>query len=139
MRVRGPSHSTLFNAFALVILVTNTLSQKNGPKAKAHHHALKRPRSAGMFQPLGQNLPNGAADKLREDGALACQSDRQLQPLDGRRGAPDRKRMVIRSPDGAARSVRAIAAHNPRRRPTLIRMNHECAGAVGFSGWLGRR
>jgi len=35
--------------------------------------------------------------------------DRPLQPLDGRREAPDRKRMSIRSPVGAARSVRAIA------------------------------
>jgi len=35
--------------------------------------------------------------------------DRPLQPLDGRRAAPDRKRMSIRSPDGAALSVRAIA------------------------------
>jgi len=34
--------------------------------------------------------------------------DRPLQPLDGRREAPVRKRMVIRSTDGAARSVRAI-------------------------------
>ena len=52
--------------------------------------------------------PNGAADKLREGGPLAGQTDRQLQPLDGRRGAPGRKRMAIRSVDGAARSVRAI-------------------------------
>jgi hypothetical protein len=37
------------------------MSQKNGPKAKAHHHALKRPRSAGMFQPLAQNLPATAS------------------------------------------------------------------------------
>jgi len=28
-------------------------------------------------------------------------ADRPLQPLDGRREAPDRKRMLIRSPDGA--------------------------------------
>ncbi len=34
--------------------------------------------------------------------------DCPLQPRDGRREAPDRKRMVIRSPDGAARRVRAI-------------------------------
>jgi hypothetical protein len=34
--------------------------------------------------------------------------DRPMQPLDGRRGAPDRKRMAIRSPVGVARSVRAI-------------------------------
>jgi len=39
---------------------------------------------------------------------LARVDDRPLQPLDGRRGAPDRKRMSIRSPDGAAQSVRAI-------------------------------
>ena len=39
---------------------------------------------------------------------LARVDDRPLQPLDGRREAPDRKRMIIRSPDGAARSVRAI-------------------------------
>jgi len=29
--------------------------------------------------------------------------DRPLQPLDGRRRAPDRKRMAIRGSDGAAR------------------------------------
>jgi len=34
----------------------------------------------------------------------------QLQELSNGREAPDRKRMIIRSPDGAARSVRAIAA-----------------------------
>jgi len=34
--------------------------------------------------------------------------DRPLQPLDGRREAPGRQRMGIRSADGAARSVRAI-------------------------------
>jgi len=28
--------------------------------------------------------------------------DRPLQPLDGRRKAPDRKRMLIRSPEGAS-------------------------------------
>jgi len=39
---------------------------------------------------------------------LARVDDRPLQPLDGRREAPDRKRMLIRSPDGAAQSVRAI-------------------------------
>jgi hypothetical protein len=33
---------------------------------------------------------------------LARVDDRPLQPLDGRREAPDRKRMIIRSPDGAA-------------------------------------
>jgi hypothetical protein len=37
-------------------------------------------------------------------------ADRLLQPLDGRREATDSKRMVIRSPDGAARSVRAVAS-----------------------------
>jgi hypothetical protein len=31
-----------------------------------------------------------------------------MQPLDGRRNAPVRQWMTIRSPDGAARSVRAI-------------------------------
>ncbi len=51
---------------------------------------------------------NGAAGKLQEDGTRAYQPDRPLHPLDGRRETPDRKRMVIRSPDGAARSVRAI-------------------------------
>jgi len=39
---------------------------------------------------------------------LARMGDCPLHPLDGRREAPDRKRTVIRSPDGAARSVRAI-------------------------------
>ena len=49
------------------------------------------------------NTANGAADKLPEGGTLVRQPDRQLQPLDGRREAPHRKRVVIRSPDGAAR------------------------------------
>jgi len=57
---------------------------------------------------LDSDNANGAADKLREGGTLACRPDRQLQPLDGRRVAPGRKWMVIRSADGAARSVRAI-------------------------------
>ncbi|MCS6804708.1 MAG: hypothetical protein RMM98_15670 [Acidobacteriota bacterium] len=39
---------------------------------------------------------------------LACVDARPLHPLDGRREAPDRKRMAIRSADGVARSVRAI-------------------------------
>ena len=34
-------------------------------------------------------------ERARVDGCM-------LQPFDGRRGAPDRKRMAIRSPDGAA-------------------------------------
>ena len=34
--------------------------------------------------------------------------DRLLQPLDGRRKAPHRKRKVIRSEDGAAPGVRVI-------------------------------
>jgi len=42
--------------------------------------------------------------------AQAC----QLQLFDGRRVAPDRKRMTIRRPDGAARSVRAIDAGQAR-------------------------
>jgi hypothetical protein len=45
---------------------------------------------------------------------LARVDDRPLQPLDGRREAPDRKRMLIRSPDGAAQSVRAIVKDNQR-------------------------
>ncbi len=44
--------------------------------------------------------------------------DCPLHPLDGRREAPDRKRMVIRSPDGAAQSVRAIG-HANQRAPSL--------------------
>ena len=36
--------------------------------------------------------------------------DRPLQPLDGRREAPDRKRMAIRSPDGAAASAPSSCA-----------------------------
>ena len=43
--------------------------------------------------------------------------DRPLQPLDGRREAPDRKRMLVRSPDGAARSVRAIVSGEARGPP----------------------
>jgi hypothetical protein len=39
---------------------------------------------------------------------LARVDDCPLQPLDGRREAPDRKRVAIRNADGAARSVRAI-------------------------------
>jgi len=39
---------------------------------------------------------------------LARVDDRPLQPLDGWRKAPDRKRMGIRSADGTARTVRAI-------------------------------
>ncbi len=47
--------------------------------------------------------------------------DRPLQPLDGRREAPDRQRMAIRSADGAARSVRAIDQRNPRDgRPRAV-------------------
>ncbi|MFH1218901.1 MAG: hypothetical protein V1694_00405, partial [Candidatus Eisenbacteria bacterium] len=66
-------------------------------------------------------LPNGAADKLRREGTLACLTERQLHPLDGRREAPDRERMAIRSPDGAARSVRAIDALHLRARPAQPR------------------
>jgi len=40
---------------------------------------------------------------------LASGDRRPLRPLNGRCEAPDRKRMIIRSTDGAARSVRAIA------------------------------
>ncbi|MCK5601458.1 hypothetical protein KAR91_06310, partial [Candidatus Pacearchaeota archaeon] len=43
--------------------------------------------------------------RMRE---LAREDDRPLHPLDGRRFAPDRMRMGIRSDDGVARSVRAI-------------------------------
>lgn len=39
---------------------------------------------------------------------LARADRRTLQPLDGQRVAPDGKRMVIRSTDGAERSVHAI-------------------------------
>jgi hypothetical protein len=38
----------------------------------------------------------------------AREDDCPLHALDGRREAPDRKRVVIRNADGAARSVRAI-------------------------------
>jgi hypothetical protein len=41
---------------------------------------------------------------------LARADGRLLQPLDGRREAPDIKWMVICSADGTARSVRAICA-----------------------------
>ena len=40
---------------------------------------------------------------------LARVVDRPLQPLDGRREAPGRQRMAIRSPDGAARSDPKVA------------------------------
>jgi len=42
-------------------------------------------------------IANGAADQRRGGGELAHQPSRPLQPLDGRREAPDRKRMAIRS------------------------------------------
>jgi len=57
--------------------------------------------------------PNGAADQRRGGGELAHQPNRPLHPLDGRREAPDRQRMAIRSADGAARSVRAIDRDEP--------------------------
>jgi hypothetical protein len=53
-------------------------------------------------------LSNGAADQQRRNREVARGADRLLQPLDGRREATISKRMVIRSPDGAARSVRGI-------------------------------
>jgi len=40
---------------------------------------------------------------------LARFDRRPLHPLDGRREVPDKRRVIIRSPDGAVRSVRAIA------------------------------
>ena len=45
---------------------------------------------------------------------LARVDDRPMQELDGQREALDRKQMVVRSPDGAAQSVRAIAPHVSR-------------------------
>jgi|GEM_PF-2269610 len=50
----------------------------------------------------------GGANQRRADARLLGLDDIPLQPLDGRRQAPDRKRMSIRSPDVAAQSVRAI-------------------------------
>jgi hypothetical protein len=41
-------------------------------------------------------------DQRRANGELARVDDRPLQPPDGRREAPDRKRISIRNPDGAA-------------------------------------
>ena len=77
---------------------------------------------------------NGAADKLREGGTLACRPDRQLQPLDGRRVAPGRKWMVIRSADGAARSIRAIGLElsGPAKMPSHYRA--ALAGSAPASG-----
>jgi hypothetical protein len=46
-----------------------------------------------------------SSGRIRE---FARGAGRLLQPLDGRREATDSKRMLIRNPDGAARSVRAI-------------------------------
>jgi len=70
---------------------------------------------------------------------LARVDDRPLQPLDGRREAPDRQRMAIRSADGAARSVRAIALLHPRRAPGCISNSSECslAPAVGCERQFG--
>ena len=56
---------------------------------------------------------HGVADQRRGGGELAHQPNRPLHPLDGRREAPDRKRMAIRSADGAARSVRALVPVQP--------------------------
>jgi len=50
----------------------------------------------------------GATDQWQGGGELAHQSNRPLNPLDGRREAQDRKRIAISSADGMARSVRAI-------------------------------
>ena len=51
---------------------------------------------------------NGAADQRRGGGELAHQPNRPLHPLDGRREAPGRKRMAIRSADGAVDSNRVL-------------------------------
>jgi len=53
--------------------------------------------------------PNGAADKL-QSGRQACLPSPLVSFIrwDGRRFEPVRQRMVIRSADGAARSIRAI-------------------------------
>ena len=57
---------------------------------------------------------------LRISGRSGCElvrrSDCPLHPLDGRREAPDRKRMTIRSPDGAgAERPRHRRGKSPRR------------------------
>ncbi len=72
-----------------------------------------------QMRPTGLRISGG---RTRE---LARVDDRPLQPLDGRREAPDRKRMAIRSPDGllgaALRSLidlsaKAAAAAERRER-----------------------
>jgi hypothetical protein len=48
--------------------------------------------------------------------------NRPLHLLDGRREAPDRKRVAIRNADGAARSIRAIAT---LEAPPIAEVRHE--------------
>ena len=45
---------------------------------------------------------------------LACVATLPLHPVDGLRGAPDRKRAAIRSAGGMERSFRAIIPHKAR-------------------------
>ena len=61
-------------------------------------------------------IANGAADQRRAASELARVAKRPLHSLDGRRVAPDGKRITVRSPDGAARSVRAITKNQMQNR-----------------------
>jgi hypothetical protein len=55
--------------------------------------------NSSLDWPTGLRISGGRTrERARVDG-------RPLQPFDGRREAPDRKRMAIRSPDGAAASA----------------------------------
>ena len=73
----------------------------------------------------------GALTALRISGGrsreLARGDDRTLQPLDGRRKAPDRERMEIRSADGAALSRSAL-----QLTPSIIK--HTCNPPLQESG-----
>jgi hypothetical protein len=69
------------------------MSQKNSPTAKERHHALKRPRRAGMLQPLAQNLPATASrtQDRHTQGMITIilkPHNVAVHSAEGRRGAP---------------------------------------------------
>jgi len=61
---------------------------------------------------------------------LARVDDRPLQPLDGWRGAPDRKRMSIRSPDGAAVFCRVPLERLVRLRFVVVVVSYFARSSV---------
>jgi hypothetical protein len=65
---------------------------------------------------------------------LARADGRLLQPLDGRREAPDIKWMVICSADGTARSVRAIIPLNLRQARVGLNSLRACRPSTGSCG-----